>query len=157
MLHHSILKIWVDPLVLRAFHWQGCFSSSGHPFTLLFGNNPDYCLSLVTSLGVFSCKLTCASLYVYLFIYTHMLTILLEFCDNEVVLRSCDTCLRRTIDLGDFFTLNWTIAAVTSYFWALCGPNLQDLLPGLKEMSGWALMHVTYRCVQLMWAGCASA
>lgn len=62
-----------------------------------------------------------------------------------------------TIYLGGFSTLNWAVAAVASCCWALGGPHLQRLLPGLKEMSGWTLMHITCRCVQLMWAGCESA
>ena len=31
--------------------------------------------------------------------------------------------------------------------WALHGPHLQHLLPGLKEMSGWTLVNITCRCV----------
>lgn len=75
-----------------------------------------------------------------------MLTILLGFCNNKVVLRSCDVCLRWTIYLGDFSTPNWTIAAMAYYCWALCGPNLLHLLPGLKKMSGWTLTSCAGGC-----------
>lgn len=34
-----------------------------------------------------------------------------------------------------------------SWCWALHGPHLQHLLPGLQDVSGWTPLSITCRCV----------
>lgn len=69
-------------------------------------------------------------MHIYLY---RMLTISLGFCNNKVVFRGCDVCWRWIIYFRDFCTPYWAIAAVASYFWALCGTHLQHLFSSWAE------------------------
>lgn len=72
--------------------------------------------------------------YIGMHIYLYrMLTISLGFCNNKVVFRGCDVCWRWIIYFRDFCTPYWAIAAVASYFWALCGTHLQHLFSSWAE------------------------